>query len=39
MKKCKICEKGNLTKVEDIILPVEGYIFIVKGDENEKHKS
>ena len=26
------CEKGNLVKVEDITLEVEGYIFIVKGE-------
>ncbi|MBS3134812.1 hypothetical protein J4406_00345 [Candidatus Woesearchaeota archaeon] len=32
MKKCVVCEKGELIKVEDIILPVEGYIFIVKGE-------
>lgn len=32
MRKCKICEKGSLTKVEDIILPIEGNIFIVKGE-------
>ena len=32
MKKCPICEKGNLVKVDDIILEVEGYIFIVKGE-------
>ena len=32
MKKCPICEKGEFVKVEDIIFPVEGYIFIVKGE-------
>ncbi len=32
MKKCPICEKGKLTKVENIILPIGGYIFIVKGE-------
>tara|TARA_Y100000310_G_scaffold319731_1_gene375382 strand:+ start:833 stop:1171 length:339 start_codon:yes stop_codon:yes gene_type:complete len=36
MKKCIICEKGNLTKVEDIILPIGGYIFIVKGERCDK---
>lgn len=36
MRKCPICEKGNLTKVEDIILPLEGYIFIVKGEKCDK---
>ena len=32
MKVCKICKKGNLEKTEDIILEIEGYIFIVKGE-------
>ena len=32
MRKCKVCERGNLVKVEDITLEVEGYIFIVKGE-------
>jgi hypothetical protein len=32
MKKCQICEKGNLIQVEDIILPVEEYVFVVKGE-------
>lgn len=32
MKKCLTCEKGNLMKVEDIILNIEGYIFVVKGE-------
>jgi len=36
MKRCKICEKGNLNKVEDIILPVEGYVFVVKGERCDK---
>ena len=36
MKKCQICEKGNLIKVEDIILPIEGYVFIVKGERCNK---
>jgi len=36
MKKCSICEKGNLVKVEDIILPIEGYVFIVKGERCDK---
>jgi hypothetical protein len=33
MKVCKICEKGNLERTDDIILEIEGYIFIVKGDK------
>lgn len=32
MKKCLMCDKGNLIMVEDIILEVEGYIFILKGE-------
>ena len=32
MRKCTVCEKGNLVKVEDITLEVEGYVFIVKGE-------
>ena len=32
MRMCLACEKGNLVKVEDIILEIEGYVFIVKGD-------
>jgi hypothetical protein len=32
MKKCFACKKGELIKVENIILPVESYIFIVKGE-------
>ncbi|QQG38587.1 MAG: hypothetical protein HYS32_03195 [Candidatus Woesearchaeota archaeon] len=31
MRKCLVCEKGNLVKVEDIILEIEGYIFVVDG--------
>lgn len=32
MRKCLICKKGNLVKVEDIVLEVEGHIFTVKGE-------
>ena len=32
MRRCLICGKGNLIKVNDIILEIEGYIFIVKGE-------
>ncbi|MBI2545777.1 hypothetical protein HYV81_01210 [Candidatus Woesearchaeota archaeon] len=32
MKRCLICGKGELVKVEDITLEIEGYIFIVKGE-------
>ena len=27
-----MCEKGELLKVEDITLEIEGYVFIVKGE-------
>ena len=30
-RKCLICEKGNLEEVLDIVLDIEGYIFVVKG--------
>lgn len=32
MKKCLICNKGNLEEVEDIVLEIEGYVFVVKGE-------
>ena len=32
MKKCLICNNGELIKVEDIALEIEGYIFVVKGE-------
>ncbi|HLD04693.1 MAG TPA: hypothetical protein VJG90_03150 [Candidatus Nanoarchaeia archaeon] len=32
MRKCWVCEKGSLEKVEDIILELEGYLFVVKGE-------
>ena len=28
---CKICEKGNLEEVRDIILNIENYNFVVSG--------
>ena len=36
MKKCLICEKGNLEKAEDITVEIEGYIFILKGERCNK---
>ena len=36
MIKCLACEKGNLIKVEDITLEIEGYVFIVKGERCDK---
>jgi|SRR3989344_1043814 len=36
MKKCPMCEKEEMIRVEDIILPVEGYIFILKGERCNK---
>ncbi len=32
MKKCLICEKGELVNVDDIILEIEGHVFTVKGE-------
>ncbi|MBS3137043.1 hypothetical protein J4232_01295 [Candidatus Woesearchaeota archaeon] len=32
MKQCNICEKGMLEKVEDILLEIENYAFVVKGE-------
>lgn len=32
MRKCLICEKGELVKVEDITLEISGYVFVVKGE-------
>jgi len=32
MRKCLNCEKGELIRVDDIILDIGGYIFIVKGE-------
>ena len=31
MRKCLICEKGNLIEVDDIISEIEGHFFIEKG--------
>ena len=33
MKKCHNCEKGILIKVEDIVLEIEGYVFVVRGEK------
>lgn len=32
MRKCPICERGELVKAEDIILELDGYVFVVKGE-------
>ncbi len=32
MRKCLVCEEGNLIKVEDITLEISGYVFIAKGE-------
>lgn len=32
MKKCKICENGELVSVEDIVLEIGGYVFVTKGE-------
>lgn len=31
MRKCPVCEKGNFIEANDIVMEIEGYIFIVKG--------
>src|SRR3989344_8998916 len=31
MKKCPICEKGELIEVDDIVSEIEGHFFIEKG--------
>lgn len=31
-RKCPVCEKGFFEEVEDIVLEIEGYIFITKGN-------
>ena len=31
MKKCPVCEKGELAEVDDIISEIEGHFFIEKG--------
>ena len=32
MRTCLICEKGSLKNVEDIVLEIEGYVFVVRGE-------
>lgn len=32
MKGCKICEKGILERVDNIVVEIEGYIFIARGE-------
>lgn len=32
MKECKICEKGTLEQVENIVLEISGYVFITRGE-------
>ena len=32
MRKCNLCEKGTLEKVEDVIIEIEGYVFVTKGE-------
>lgn len=38
MKKCPVCEEGELLKIEDITLELEGYIFVLKGERCAKCK-
>ncbi len=32
MRTCLVCGKGNLEKVQDIVLEIEGYVFVVDGE-------
>lgn len=32
MKTCRICEKGNIEKVENIVMEIDGYVFVVNGE-------
>lgn len=32
MRRCMICGKGELLKVDDMVIEMEGYAFIVKGE-------
>lgn len=32
MRKCPVCEKGELKEVEDIVSEIEGYVFVEKGE-------
>lgn len=32
MRVCDICEQGNFENVEDIVMEIEGYLFVMKGD-------
>ena len=38
MRKCLICEKGILEKAEDIIIELEGYVFVVSGERCNRCK-
>lgn len=32
VKKCPICDKGELVKANDIVLDISGYVFVVEGE-------
>lgn len=36
MRKCPICGIGNFEKVEDIIMEIEGYVFVLQGYRCDK---
>mgnify|MGYP001559414290 FL=1 len=36
MRKCPMCERGELVKAEDIIFNIDSYIFILKGERCSK---
>jgi len=36
MKKCPVCNEGNLIEVDDIVSEIEGHFFIEKGTRCDK---
>ncbi|MBI2498953.1 hypothetical protein HYV88_01785 [Candidatus Woesearchaeota archaeon] len=36
MKTCPSCEKGELIKVDNVIMEIENYVFVVKGERCTK---
>jgi len=32
MRKCVVCENGELTKADNIVLEIEGYVFVLQGE-------
>jgi len=38
VRKCPVCEKGEFVEVQDIVMEIEGYIFVVSGHRCTKCK-